>query len=95
MCVVEVEILQITWVDILTIIHITTTHDADNAHVGAVDGAYHLEAVILAVVAADGERVGTGDGETQLLGQGARFSECHLVDASRLGAYRLDMVGIC
>ena len=55
MGIIEVKVLQVAAYKLFAIVHIAATQEADNANVGTINGTRNLQAIILAVVATDGD----------------------------------------
>ena len=65
--IIEVKVLQVTSHKLFAIVHITTAQEADYANVRTIDGTRNLQAIVLAEVAIDNERIVTNDFKTKLI----------------------------
>ena len=65
--IIEVKVLQVACHKLFAIVHIATTQEADYADVRTIDGTRNLQAIVLAEVAIDNERIVTNDFKTKLI----------------------------
>ena len=92
--IIEVKVLQVTSHKFFAIFHIATTQEADYADVRTIDGTRNLQAIILAEVTIDNERIVANDFKTKFICQSSCFSKRYFEDTCLLVAYRLNVVGI-